>query len=158
MKKILPAFLLFLLLAACSSGPTPSPADSADGRSAQDVAESVLEAAVFTEELESVDAPIALALYGLEEEDVLDCAAYLSTGATAEECAVLIVKDEEAAKAALEGLQTRVNDQLEALEDYQPAEIPKLEKALTGSRPAAEGVLVYLVVADDTAGAAEAIG
>ncbi len=92
------------------------------------------------------------ALYGLEEADLLDSAAYLSTGATAEECTVLVLPDDEAAQTALAALQTRVEDQTAALKDYQPQELPKLEAARTGTHPMSQGVAAYLVVAQDPDG------
>lgn len=159
MKKYLPALVLALLLSACGGEQVPSgsPAPSAADQSADQVALAILDAASFSETLEPVERDVALALYGLEDADVLDCAAYLSTGATAEECAVFIMTDDATAQTALEGFQTRVADQLEALADYQPAEIAKLEKATYGTRAVAGGTLVYLVVAQDVEGISEAI-
>lgn len=95
---------------------------------------------------------MAAALYGLEETDLLDCAAYLSTGATAEECTILVLPDDAAAQTALAALQTRVEDQLTALKNYQPQELPKLEAARTGTHPMSQGTAAYLVVAQDAAG------
>ncbi len=149
MKKFLPAVLLALLLTGCSAGEaSPSPAESAPALTPQEAAQAVLDAGAFSEELEAVDADVAAALYALEPDSIAGTAAYLSTGATAEECTFLLATDGEAADAALTALQKRVEDQLAALADYQPGEIAKLEKALSGSRPVADGTLVYLVVAE----------
>ncbi len=159
MKKVLPTLALLFLLAACGGGTPadPSPAPSATSLSAQEMAQAILKAGTFSETLEEVEPQVAYSLYGMEPSDVLDCAVSLSTGATAEECAVLIMKDEDAAKTALTALQTRIADQKEALADYQPAELAKLDKALTGTLPAAEGTLIYLVVAESTEGVLDAI-
>lgn len=106
-------------------------------------------AASFTETLEPIDTVIATALYGLDETSLKECAAYLSTGATAEECTVLILDSSDAAQLALAGLQQRVEDQTTALESYQPQEVQKLSAALTGTMEVEGGYLAYLVVADD---------
>lgn len=162
MKSLLSSLALLVLLTACSGTistdtPSASPAPSASTVTAAELAELVLDTAAFSETLEAIEPDTIYALYGVDAELVLDSAAYLSTGATAEECAVLIMADDAAAQIALEGFQARVEDQLEALADYQPAEISKLEKAAYGTRKAAEGTVVYLVVAQDTKSLFEAI-
>lgn len=154
MKKLLPLLCLTLLLSACGG---EKPTDAPVSLLAEDAAQAILDAGVFSEELEILDPSIAAALYGLEEESVLTCAAYLSTGATAEECTFLTVADEETAQTVLERFQTRVEDQTEALENYQPAEISKLENALCGCFDLTDGVMAYLIVAEDANGAQAAL-
>ena len=95
--------------------------------------------------------------YGLDAETVTGCLAYLSTGATAEECIFLTFDSEDAAGNALKALEGRVADQLEALKDYQPQEVAKLEQSLYGVGPCQEGYWAFLVVADDTGKAQAAL-
>lgn len=145
-RRALPSLLLCLLLSLCSCSKTEA---SLPACSAEEAAQALMTAATFTETLEPIDTTIATALYGLDETSLQDCAAYLSTGATAEECTVLILDSSEAAQLALAGLQQRVEDQTTALESYQPQEVQKLSAALTGTLEVEGGYLAYLVVADD---------
>lgn len=156
MKKLVSLLCLVSLLAACS-GQAPADSPAPVSLLAEDAAQTVLDAGVFSEELELLDSAIAAALYGLEEESILTCAAYLSTGATAEECTFLTVADEETALTVLQQFQTRVADQTAALENYIPAELPKLEHALHGCFAVSDGVMAYLIVAEDTDGAQAAL-
>ena len=142
MKKLVSAALtlaLLLSLAACGSKeeePAPfSPADAA----------ALLESGAFSETLEPIDADVACALYGIDEATVTDAAVYGSTGTTAEELAIFILADEEAAQAALTALGYRVTDRTAAMASYLPGEVPKLEKALLEQR----GNTVLLVGASD---------
>lgn len=150
MKKRLPLLCLLLLLTACGG---QTPADSPVRLTAEEAAQAILAADAFSEPLEALDPAIAAALYGVEADALLDCAAYLSTGATAEECVFLRVADQETALTVLEGFQARVEDQTAALESYQPAEVPKLEMALSGRFDLTDGVMAYLIVAQDAAAA-----
>ena len=136
--------LLCLLLCLCSCGqeaPLPN-------CTAEEAAQALLTANQFSETLESVETDIAVAVYGLEEGHVLDCAAYLSTGATAEECTVVLLDSPEAAETAAEALQRRVEDQTAVLENYLPQELQKLSDARTGTIAVKGGVMAYLVVAE----------
>lgn len=156
MKKLIPLLCLTLLLTACGGQTSPAPSEL-PSLTAEEAARAVLGTEAFSEQLEGIDSPIAAALYGIDEDKLLDCAAYLSTGATAEECTFLTVADEETAQEVLQGYQRRVEDQTAALENYQPAELPKLKEALTGSFALSEGVMTYLIVANDAAAAQDAV-
>ena len=70
---------------------------------------------------------------------------YTSLSAGAEEIAVLVLTDEDAAAAALDGLEARVADQKAVLESYQPDEVSKLDSAIVEQR----GNSVLLAVAAD---------
>ena len=155
MKKSLLSLCLALLLVSCGSQPAATPAPAK--LSAEESARVVLDSKAFSEELEVLDADIAAMLYGLEEVTIAECAAYLSTGATAEECTFLVVEAEEAARTAAEAFRCRVEEQTAALENYQPAEVSKLEQAIHGYTAHEKGYLVYLVVAEDTAAAQDAV-
>lgn len=141
MKKLVSlgaALALVLALSACSGGKTAAGYDPAA------VSKALLDSGAFSETLEALDADLVPGLYGLEtapEEE----AVYTSTGATAEEVAVMEFAGQEAADAALKALETRVSDQKDACRDYLPAELPKLEKAVVKE----SGKTVLLVVAND---------
>lgn len=155
MKKILPALILILALTACNG--EPSPTDATLTLSPGEAAQAMLDSGAFSETLEAIDSSVAAPLYGVDGESILDSACYLSTGATAEECTFLLFVGQEEADTALEGFTKRVEAQTEALQNYQPAEIGKLEKAMTGTLSTQEGTLVYLLVANDSQAAQSAL-
>ncbi len=108
------------------------------------------EAGAFSEELEEVDADTAFLLYrledyGLEREDLTDCAVLRSAGATCEEGAVLILSGEEQAEKARDALDDYVSAQIESNTDYRPEEIPKLKGALVSL---VDNTLLLAVVSD----------
>lgn len=148
MKKksgFLLAAALCVLLTGCA-GEEKQPFDADD-------VQSILDAGVFSEELEPVETDLVCGLYGLDPEKVTACTAYLSTGATAEELVLFQMADENGAKDAQAACEKRVEDQIAAYEDYGPAEVTKLESAVIETR----GDTVLLVVANDGAGAAAAV-
>lgn len=115
------------------------------------------QAGAFSEELEEVDSDTAFLLYrlgdyGLTQEDLKDCAVLRSAGATCEEGAVLVFTGADKAEKAEGALKDYIQGQIEANEDYRPAEIPKLEGALVDRR----GESLLLVVASDLDAAKEA--
>lgn len=131
MKKF-PVLLLALaavcLLAACTSEEEkPSQKTAYDPAADSQV---LLEAGIFSETLEAVDTDMLCTLYGLDESTVTDCAAYLSTGATAEELVILVLSDEAAAQTAETACQTRIDYQRTSFESYKPSEVSKLDAAV----------------------------
>lgn len=143
MKKILSAILsvgLILSLCACARDrKVETPFDpSAD-------AKSLLESGCFSEELTEIPAEIACSTYGIDPATVTASACYGSTGATAEELAILVLKDADSTQAALTALGYRVEDRTASMKSYLPTEVSKLEKAVTAVR----GNSVLLVVAND---------
>lgn len=148
MKKLLCLLTLCFVLTACGGqapADTPAPLDV----TAEGCAQTILENGTFSETLETVDPAVAAALYGVDESLLLDCAAYLSTGATAEECVFLLFAEEADALDACQGFQLRLEEQTDALRDYQPGELPKLDDASHGTLPVTNGVLAYLVVSGE---------
>lgn len=139
---------LALALSACAGGE----GGGAAGYDPGDTARALLDSGAFSEELESLDADLIVGLYGLEEAPA-EAAVYTSTGATAEEIAVLRYGGEEGARAALDALETRVADQKEACRNYLPDELPKLEEAIIKQ----SGDTALLVVAADAQAAQNAL-
>ena len=142
---IVPAVLaLCLTLAACGGGNEEAAAfDPAV------TAQSLLDSGAFSDALEEVDASVAATLYGVDEADIADGVVYMSLSAGAEEIAVLVLSDADAAAAAMEGLEAHVADQRAALESYQPDEVSKLDGAILQQK----GNSVLLAVCADPAAA-----
>lgn len=140
-RLLVPALLLGSLLTACGGGDTAAkPYDPAA------TAQALLNSSAFSQPLESMSLELVCGpLYNIDANNVTDSAVYTSLTAGAEEIAVLTLKDEDTAKQALEALRDRVSDQTEALKDYQPDEVGKLDKAIVEQR----GNSVLLVVAND---------
>ena len=143
------ASLLGLSLCACK-------ADTARARQhpfETDEVQALVEAGAFSEELETLDADLAFALYhladyGLEREELLEGAVVRSAGATCEEAAVLIFAEEEQAAGAASALEAYLEAQIESNEDYRPQEIPKLEEAVVY---VVEETVLFVVAADQKA-------
>lgn len=142
MKKFLSVFLLAgVLLSLCACGgkeDTPRDFTLADART-------LLDSAAFSEPLEEIDLDIACSLYDLDPDKVSEAAVYGSTGATAEELAVFVFTDPNAAADAKAHLEARITDRAEAMADYIPGEVTKLEKAVLEVR----GATLLFVVAKD---------
>lgn len=131
------------MLAGCGTS-TPQPYT-------QEQVQEILNSSAFTDDLEELDCDTAWSLYdlesgGLTREQLTDGIIRRSAGATCEELAWLTFSDEEAAQAALEPLETYLQDQIDSNENYRPAEIPKLEDAFLQ----AAGNTVLMVVSNDT--------
>ena len=128
--RLMPAALLCLALTACGGG-------GAVGQTPYDpetAAQALLDSGAFSDALDTVDQDTAAALYGIDADTITGSAVYTSLSAGAEEIAVLVLTDEDAAAAALDGL-----------ESYQPDEVSKLDSAIVEQR----GNSVLLAVAAD---------
>lgn len=146
MKKFLSVFLsgiLVLSLAACGE---KAPAAFDPARDAQALMD---EAGIFVETLEAIDQTTACALYGIDESTVTASAVYMANATSAEEVAIFTLADEEATQAAAKQLGYRVDDRIDELTGYLPAEVPKLETAVVETR----GNSVLLLVCSDYDGA-----
>ncbi len=91
-----------------------------------------------------VDEEIFFSLYDLDEIDVKEVTLYASTGATAEEVAVIKTKDGKA-EAVEKACRKRIEAQKQGFEDYVPKELEKLEKPVIMKA----GNSVIMVVCDD---------
>ena len=130
MKRLIAlAGSLIILLAACGGEGPQTTAAQADPTKVTDV-------------LETVDQQIGFTLYEIDQEDATDSLFYLSGGATAEELTVLTAKDSAAAQRIQDACRARVDRQIEAVRDYQPGEVSKLEAATVY----AAGNTVFLLV------------
>ena len=91
--------------------------------------------------------------YGIDQKDVQQGAAYVSTGATAEEIAVFSCTDDSAAQRVESALKQRVDSQKQSYVDYVPKEMTKLNDAVLIRR----GNLVALCISNDNATAKQLI-
>jgi predicted small lipoprotein YifL len=131
--------LVFLLLAACGgSGKQPLPA-------AEDLAKKLMDAGVFSEDLEAADGDIAAYLYGLADTAGVELHSWLSSGATAEEFTLFTCQDDAVLQEVRKSVDARLEMQKSTFSNYVPAEVPKLEKAVVRVR---DKVLVVCVAAD----------
>ncbi len=143
MKKILSVILsgaLALSLAACGEKEPAAFDPAAD-------AKTLLDSGAFVDTLEEIDQATACALYGIDESIVTGCAVYMANATSAEELAIFTFSGAEEAQAAATLLGYRVEDQKDALSDYLPGELPKLDKAVVETRSNS----VLLAVAADAA-------
>ncbi len=151
MKKILPgcALALAMLLGGCAgdAANTAPPTETVPYAAAD--AGALIDAGAFEGEMEEVDAYVVSMLYGIDEESIQECACYmaLDTSVSADEVAVLVMADEEAAQAAVTACQERVEDQIGQCRDYCPDQVPKLEDAVILRR----GSTVLFAVGDPDA-------
>lgn len=115
--------MLFVLLCGCAAGETPYTTGDA---------QLLLEAGLFSGDMGPVDKAVVSQLYGIEEDAILDCVCYMAsnTASSADELAIFILTDENAARLAEAACQKRVGDQIEASRDYAPAAVSRLENAV----------------------------
>lgn len=154
-RKAALGVLFCLVLAACGGGESPE-------LEPETAAALASEPGVFSETLERLDTVIAVRQYALEDylsEDAQAPAeptgqygggaprivAYRSTGATAEEVAVIAFPSEDQAKAYEAWAPEYLAEQKEANVDYRPQEMPKLDGAVLRR----QGKSVLILVAAD---------
>ena len=149
-RKTCLLLLMLLLLGACSKSPAVFTADQV---------EQLTQAGVFSEELETLDAEIAFALYqldaaGLERGALQSCTVLRSAGATCEEAAFFLFDQESSAQEAQTALENYLVSQIDANQQYRPSEIPKLEQAILSQKKES----LILVVCSDEQKAREILG
>lgn len=139
MRLMMPLLALVLLLSACGGG------DKAAAYTT-DAAKALLDAGAFSGEMEEVDGATAAMIYGLDSATVKECVCYMAsnTSVNADEVTVLVLTDENAAKAAVTACEARVASQIDSCTDYCPDQVPRLEDAVISQR----GNTVLLAVGD----------
>ena len=117
------------------------------------MAQSLLNDITYEDQLTKVEGNMFQMIYGISQEDIEEYEAYVSTGATAEEIAVIKAKDEATAESMEEKLTERVEAQKNSFANYIPKEVEKLEEAVVYQ----EGVYVVLSISNDDEKAEEII-
>lgn len=147
MKKALVLFLIFIFTLLCGCSSKPADVDISA------LADSVISASAFSEELERADSQIGCFLYGIDPSLPEDSVFLFSSGATAEELAVFKMRTEADAEAVESAARERVTAQRSSFTDYNPDEVPKLDKAIIKR----SGIYAVLCVAADSSAAENAI-
>lgn len=121
-RRALALLALGVLLAGCG-GEAPYAVEDA---------RTLLDAGLFDSGMAPVESHLAALLYGVEEETIQACVCYMSanTAASADELTVLILTDEDAARAAETACQRRIEAQIQDFRNYTPAVVPRLEAAV----------------------------
>ena len=146
MKKLLLCLPVLLLLLLCACGEKSVPAPSKAELPAPETLAAELQASgAFAEELVLAENDVGCFLYGLVESDAPEMRYYFSSGAVADEIAILPCADDAALEKVKSECATRLDLQTQLFTSYKPEEVPKLEKALVLQRDKT----VVLCVASD---------
>ncbi len=143
MKKLLPLLLALCCLLLCACASTPKEKEPVPEPEAL-VAE-LLASGAFTEEMTVADDDVGRFLYALEDLDAPGLRFCFSSGAVAEEIAVLPCADGENAQTARSECSSRLDNLVKLFTEYKPDEVPKLEKAMILQR---DNTVVFCVAAD----------
>ena len=134
------AVLTALSLTACSGG-------GAKTIDVAKVADELNSSVITTDQLTETQSSMLSGIYFFEEGQVTNSKVYMSGNATADEICVVECKDEAAAKAVKDLLDTRVKNQADLFASYNPDEAAKLGDAIVKSA----GKYAVMVVCDDYA-------
>ncbi len=112
-----------------------------------DVVEAVSANLTFKDQMMVLDDVMVSNIYRLDEDKLEEKTVKVSaTGATAEEVSVFKVKDSADVQMVKDAIAERIEDQKISYQNYVPAEMVKIEGAVTYT----QGNYVILVMADDT--------
>ena len=145
-KTLLPLFLALVAFVFAGCGGEKLNISLADAGN------QLLQQQQFTDQLTELVSEDACTLYGIENDDIVDAIAYVSSGATAEEISLWQAKDSKSLKNITDAIEARMASQKDAYASYKPEEVPKLETYILKTA----GDYAVLCVTDDT-DAAESI-
>lgn len=152
MKRIISSLLVVLCLllpvTGCNKEKTP-----AKDVAASELAQALLDGISFQDSMSPVDESAVTYLFQLDGISLTEYAVYESTGATAEEIAVLKAGSSKDAELLKEKVNARVAAQKIAYENYVPEELVKLGKPVIET----SGNCVILCVTDEDEKAKEII-
>lgn len=96
-----------------------------------DDANTLLGSGAFEDGLAEVSGPMIPMLYGVDEEEIVEYISYQTTNAavSCDEITVLVLRGEEAAKAAEKACRERIESEIANAQSYSPAALPSLEAA-----------------------------
>ena len=140
MKKIFALVLALMLLCGCGKNDAPPLHSTAH-------ADTLLSSGAFEgSEMAPLDASILSILYGIDENTIKECVGYMAvnTSVSADELAIFVLTDPDAAIAVEEACKARVEAQVKVCETYCPAAVPRLQNALISRR----GETVLFAVGD----------
>lgn len=107
----------------------------------------------YSDTLTEVDLDTASMFLNFADVQIEEGYIYESSGATAEEIVVLVLKDEDSTAKAKVAFEQRVEEQTDNFTDYVPEEVPKLKDAVIVT----DGVYAVLSVSGDSSKAKEII-
>ena len=119
----------------------------------QEAADKIKSAVTFQDTMTALPDASFDRTYSIDAGDLKSKAVYVSSGATAEEIAVIEATDEAAAKKVKAAVDQRIADQKESFKDYVPAELTKLNDPVVE----ASGRYVLMCVCDQPEQARQAI-
>ena len=120
---------------------------------AQELADALKSGITYKDDLSAIDLDTAKMFYSFGDTNVTEAVFYESSGATAEEIAVIKCGSEADAGKAEDVLRNRVSEQIESYKDYVPAELEKLNAAVVYRK----GSCAVLSVSDESDKAREII-
>lgn len=141
------ALIMVMTLAACGGGSqdyNPYARDLDEDAFAATLLAKIEFSDIMTE-VDDDAAEILYSLYGLTENDYDDLSVYMSTGATAEEIAVISVENEDQAAKVGAVLVDRIDAQIKSYENYAPDEVEKLSNAIVEQ---VDDVVILIVCED----------
>ncbi|MDR2296036.1 MAG: DUF4358 domain-containing protein, partial [Clostridiales Family XIII bacterium] len=115
------------------------------------LAEALIDGVAFDDRMEEASDSAFYALYAIEppDESITGFVLYTSTGATADEVAIIEAKDAESAPIVMERARARIASQKADFEDYEPGEMTKLNDPVL----VRAGRYVILCLSNDNAAA-----
>ncbi|MCR5508523.1 MAG: DUF4358 domain-containing protein [Lachnospiraceae bacterium] len=109
------------------------------------LADALKDGIAYKDELAPIDKELAGRFYSFGDADIEEAYFYESSGATAEEVAVVKCASDDGAKTVEEAFNRRIEEQKESFKDYVPAELDKLNSAVVMRK----GKCVILSVSDE---------
>ncbi len=147
------AVCTMLAVAACGSDSGKNQGDYDTKIDDAQLAAYLIDNVTFRDTLDVIDDDLAMELYDLDADTFENMTVYAGTGATAEEVAVIAVKDDTQAAEVKEEILDRIEDQKKGFENYVPGELTKLADPVITQI----GNCVVLVVCDDSSEAENAL-
>lgn len=117
------------------------------------LAEELINAQIFEDQLNEVDKESIIKKYNLNAEKIKNVDAYVGTGATAEEILIMELLDKEDISETKKIMETQIEERKLDFQDYLPKEVFKLENYILESK----GNYIVLCISNDSDKAKEII-
>lgn len=145
-----------------TAAPAPTPDDEGNGgeqapaerASAEQYADELFNGIEYVDQLNPISPEMVEKVYGIAQDKYTSGKVYVGGMSTAEEIACFDAVDEAAAADIKTALEKRIASQIEAVEGYNPNELPKLNDPVLVQN----GNSVYMCLSNDNAKAKEIIG
>lgn len=117
------------------------------------LAEELINAQIFEDQLNEVDKESIIKKYNLNAEKIKNVDVYVGTGATAEEILIMELLDKEDISETKKIMETQIEERKLDFQDYLPKEVFKLENYILESK----GNYIVLCISNDSDKAKEII-